>query len=180
MLTSSNTAALLTFSRAMSHTFRMPRAKALRAGSSIRSGLWTYRQVNTVCAREWPSSHVIYVCVTHKNTHKHEHWIFHSGAELIFNGLQWLKCCPELIEVVILLWQPYGGGLLIIKIIDCYIIQKNTLPTVYVNMYASQHLLAEKGDSLVGRVKLTKQQKHVSMIPMSSGRLRSFTLMAPS
>lgn len=28
--------------------------------------------------------------------------------------------------------------------------------------------------------KLTKQQKHVSIIPMSSGRLRSFTLMAPS
>ena len=51
-LTSSNTAALLTFSRAMSHTLRMPRAKALRAGSSMRSGLWTYRQVNTVWARE--------------------------------------------------------------------------------------------------------------------------------
>lgn len=28
--------------------------------------------------------------------------------------------------------------------------------------------------------KLTKQQKHVSIIPMSSGRLRSFTLMALS
>lgn len=57
--TSSKTAALLIFSLAMSHTFRIPRAKAFRAGSSIRSGLWTYRQVKTVCAREWPSNHVI-------------------------------------------------------------------------------------------------------------------------
>lgn len=59
-LTSSNTAALFTFSRAMSHTLRIPRAKALRAGSSITSGLWMYKQVNTVCAREWPSNHVIW------------------------------------------------------------------------------------------------------------------------
>lgn len=42
------------------------------------------------------------------------------------------------------------------------------------------YILKEKPSSLKNRKMLTKQQKHVSIIPTSSGEVRSFILMVPS
>lgn len=42
------------------------------------------------------------------------------------------------------------------------------------------YIFKEKTSSLKNRKTLTKQQKHVSIIPTSSGEVRSFILMVPS
>lgn len=56
------------------------------------------------------------------------------------------------------------------------------LKNVPLKFYYSKrhHSLPVHTESTYKHNKLTKQQKHVSIIPMSSGRLRSFTLMALS
>lgn len=65
-------------------------------------------------------------------------------------------------------------GLPFIIYIDSFVFSITSMTDSYKNKtHNVEHLQYKK-------VKLTKQQKHVSMIPMSSGRLRSFTLMAPS
>ena len=100
ILTSSKTPARFTRSRIWSTSFTIRMLKAFRHLSSMSLGLWRYRLVNTVCAREWPSNQVTYQHKCYKtdddaSTYQHKCYKTDNKLILCRNNLQTSRIsCP--------------------------------------------------------------------------------------